>query len=177
MERRPVASRAAVGRATGLDWVSTYVLKAAGDAAMALWDRRLTLDQVEERLAAPTRLSRKQIEGALGPLVARGYLTADEAPGNPETVVQVLSKGLEEYCYRFVPGYARLSRDVLGLVCQDAGADVVGLAQRSGQAELLVEHVLVIAEGHGLLRLGGTGQYVVVQEVRPQLRRWISGAA
>lgn len=176
-EREPVASRAAVGRATGLDWVATYVLKAAGDAAMALWDRRLTLDQVEERLVAPTTISRRQIEGSLDRLVACGYLIADEAPGNPEIVVHVTRGGLEEYGYRFVPGYGRVSRDILSLVCQDAGADVVALAARSGHPELLVEHVLVIAEGHGLLRLGGTGQYVVVQEVRPQLRRWVSGAA
>jgi hypothetical protein len=130
-----------------------------------------------ERIVAPTKISRKQIEAALGPLCDRGYLIADEALGNPEIVIHLTRAGLEEYCYRFVQGYQRVSRDILTLVCQDAGADVVGLAYRSGHSELLVEHVLVIAEGHGLLRLGGTGQYIVVQEVRPQLRRWISGAA
>jgi hypothetical protein len=137
----------------------------------------LTLDQVEERLIARTKITREQIEESLGSLCDRGYLIADDAPGNPEIVVHLTRGGLEEYCHRFVHGYRRIGPDILKLVCQDVAIDVVGLTNRSGQPELLVEHVLEVAEGHGLLRLAGTGQYVVVQEVRPQLRRWISGAA
>jgi hypothetical protein len=166
-----------VGRATGLDWVETCVLRAAGDEALYLWDRRLSLGQVEARLARATQISRQKIEDALRALSDCGYLYADAAPGNPETLLQLMPKGLEEYCYRFVQAYGRISRDVLSLVCQDEGADVVELAHRSGQPELLVEHVLDVAEGRGLLRLDRIGHYVVVREVRPHLRRWVSGAA
>jgi hypothetical protein len=172
-----MTSRATIGRPPGLDWVQTCVLKAACDVAMSLWERRLTLGQVAVRLASATRISHKQVEASLGPLCDAGYLFADDDPHNPEIVLHVTRNGLEAYCYRLVPEYGRISRDILRLVCREPGADVVELAHRSGQPELLVEHVLEIAEGHGLLRLARNGQYVVVQDVRPQLRRWISGAA
>jgi hypothetical protein len=177
MERQPAASRAMIGRPPGLDWVQTCVLKATCDVAMELWERRLTLDQVVERLAIVTSISRAQIVASLGPLCERGYLIADDAPGNPEIVVHLTRQGLAEYCARFVTGYGQIEVDILKLVCRDSGADVVELAHRSRQAELLVEHVLETAEGHGLLRLTRTGQYVVVRDVMPQLRRWVSGAA
>jgi hypothetical protein len=166
-----------IGRATGLDWVQTCVLKAACDVARRLADRRLTLDQVQEHLAPATHISREQIEATLGPLCERGYLVADDDPHNPEIVIQVMRKGLEEYCYRFVRGYGRINLDVLRRACQDVGADVVELAHRSGEDELLVEHILDVAEGTGLLRLSRSGPYTVVTEIKPQLRRLISGAA
>ena len=80
-DRRPSTSRATLACATGLDWIQTYVLKAACDVAMGLWERRLTLDQVEGRLARATEISRRQIEASLDRLVACGYLVADEAVG------------------------------------------------------------------------------------------------
>ena len=176
-ERQPTPSRAGTGRVAGLDWTATYVLKAAGDVAMALWDRRLTLDQVEERLAAATRISRKKIEASLGPLADQGYLTADDAPGNPEIVLQLLPKGLDAYCCHLVPSFGRIQREILLQACQDVRIDVCEIARRMEQADLLVEHVLREAERHGDLRLGGTGHYIVVEEVSSQLRRWVSGAA
>jgi hypothetical protein len=41
----------------------------------------------------------------------------------------------------------------------------------------VVEQILDAAQRMALLRLSKRGQYIVVQEVRPQLRRLISGAA
>jgi hypothetical protein len=165
-----------IGRPPGLDWVQTCVLKAACDVAIELWERRLTLDQVAGRLSA-LGISRDAIIDALEPLARCGYVYADDAPGIAEIVLHVTTRGLEEHCSRFVRGYGRISVDTLKLVCQDADADVVGLAVRSGQPELLVEHVLEIAASKGLVRLARTGHYITVREVSPQLRRWISGAA
>jgi hypothetical protein len=176
-DRLPVVSRAMIGRATGLDWVQTCVLKAACDVARRICDRRLTLDQVQEHLALATQISRAQIEAALGPLCARGYLIADDDPHNPEIVVHVMRKALEEYCYRFVRGYGRINLDLLRLACQGVGVDAAELAHRSGHDELLVEHVLAVAAGNGLLRLVRSGPNAVVTEIKPQLRRLVSGAA
>jgi hypothetical protein len=170
-------SRAMIGRAAGLDWVQTFVLKAACDVAMVLWERRLTLDQVEERLGVTTRISRQQIVAALGPLCDRGYLIADDAPGNPEIVVHLTDRGLEEYCYRFVGTYGSIRQDVFTLVCQEAGVDVHEIARRTGQSALLVEHILDVAQRMALLRASKRGQYIVVTEIMPQLRRLISGVA
>ena len=175
--RRPKVSRAAIGCATGLDWVQTCVLKAAGDEAMYLWDRRLSLDQIEARLARATRISRKQIEASLQPLSAFGYLYADDAPGNPAIVLHLTEKGLDEYCYRFVGTLDRIRKDVFRLVCQDVGIDVHEIAGKTGQSSLLVEHILDVAQRMALLRLSKQGQYIVVTAVMPQLRRLISGAA
>lgn len=176
-ECQPIASRAGIGRVAGLDWISTYVLKAAGDAAMALWDRRLTLDQVDERLSAATRISRRKIEASLGPLCDHGYLSADDAPGNPQVVLHLTAKGLDAYCRQLVPGYGRIEHEILRQACQDVGVDVCEIARRTGRAELLVEYVLDMAAGKGLLRLARNGHYIVVKNVSPQLRRWVSGAA
>lgn len=168
---------ARVGQSPGLDWVQTCVLRAAGDEAMQLWDRRLSLDQVEARLARATRIARPQIEDALGPLSACGYLYADDAPGHAEIVLHLAEKGLDEYCYRFVGAIDRIRQEVFRLVCQDVGIDVHEIAERVGQSGLLVEHILDMAQRMALLRLSKRGRYIVVQEVRPQLRRLISGAA
>lgn len=176
-ERQPIASRVGIGRIAGLDWISIYALKAAGDVAMALWDRRLTLDQVDERLSAATRISRRKIEASLEPLCEQGYLRADDAPGNPQIVLHLTVKGLDAYCRQLVPSFGRIEREALRQACRDIGIDVCEISRRTGQAELLVEHVLCEAERHGDLRLGGTGHYIVVKEVSPQLRRWVSGAA
>jgi hypothetical protein len=176
MNRQPGASRAMLGRPAGLDWPQTFVLKAAGDLALELWERRLTLDQVEHRLAVSTRLSRSQIEASLDPLRERGYLYADDDPDNPEIVLALMPKGLEEYCQRFVQGYRGIGPAVLKILLQDPGLDVVGLAHRSGRPELLVEHVLDMAASQGLLRVKRTGDYaLVVTWISPQLRRWIAG--
>ena len=126
-------SRAMIGRPPGLDWPQTFVLKAAGDVAMERWERRLTLDQVAHRLAVTTRIARRQIEAALGPLGAGDYLYADDAPENPEIVLTLTSKGLEEYCYRFVQGYGRVSLEVLAFVCRDPAPDVAELARLAGR--------------------------------------------
>ena len=176
-ERQPTVSQAMIGRATGLDWVQTCVLKAACDVARRICDRRLTLDQVQEHLACATHISREQIEAALGPLCARGYLIADDDPHNPEIVIHVMRKGLEEYCYRFVRAYGRINRTILQLACQGVGVDTAELAHRSGHDELLVEHVLDVAAGNGLLRLVRSGPNAVVAEIKTQLRRLVSGAA
>jgi hypothetical protein len=170
-------SRAALGRLPGLTWPQTFVVKAACDLAMELWERRLTLDDVAERLASTTNISRQQIQQALEPLRDCGYLYADDAPGNSEVMLQLMPKGLDQYCDRLLPGYPRISREVLTIACQDVGVDVVELAHRVGQPELLVEHILEGAHDRGLLRLRKNGQYIVVEEVRPHLRRWLSGAA
>jgi hypothetical protein len=176
IHHQPDARRAARVRATGLDWVQTFVLKAVGDIAMEYWDRRLTVGHVAALLTA-LGIGRRQVESALDPLAALGYVFADDAPGNPEIVLLLTTKGLEEYCYRFVQRYGTIGPEILKLVCQDASRDVAELARLSGQPELLVEHVLDMAEGNGLLRLRKRGQYIVVEEVRPHLRRWLSGAA
>ena len=166
-----------IGRPPGLDWPQTFVLKAVGDLAMELWECRLTLADVAERLAVTIRMSRRQIEDALGPLSERGYLFADDAPGNPEIVLHLMLRGLNEYCYRFVRGYGSARLDVLRLICQDIGADVHELARRTGHPALLIEHILDGAQSEGLLRISKHGQYITVTEVRPQLRRTVSGAA
>jgi len=175
--RRPISSRAGIAWISGLDRISTFVLKATGDVAMALSDRRLTLDQVEALLTAATRISRRKIEASLGPLCDQGYLTADDAPGNPEIVLHLTEKGLVTYCRHLVLNFGRIEWEIFRQVCQDAGIDVCELARRTGQAELLVEHVLREAARHGHLRLDGMGQYIFVRDVSPQLRRWVSGAA
>ena len=169
--------RARVGRLPGLDWVQTCVFRAAGDAAMDHWDRRLALDQVEARLARATRITRRQIEDALGPLSACGYLYADDDPHNPEIVLHLTDKGLDEYCYRFVAAVDRVRQEIFRLACQDVGIDVHELAGRTGQSGLLVEHILDAAQQMALLRISKTGQYIVVREVSAQVRRLISGAA
>lgn len=176
-EHQPIASRAGIARVPGLDRIPTYVLKAVGDVVLMLGDRRLTLDQVEEWLAAATRISSRQVEASLGPLCDSGYLRADSAPGNPQTVLHLTPEGLDAYCRHLVPNYGRVERDVLQIACQEIGVDAYEISRRTGRAELLVEHVLSDAEGNGHLRLSRTGQYVVVKDVSPQLRRWISGAA
>lgn len=168
---------ARIGRSPGLDWVQTCVLKAAGDEAMYLWDRRLSLDQVAARLARATQISRRQIEAALQPLSACGYLYADDDPHNPEIVLHLTEKGLDEYCYRFVGAVDRIRQEIFRLVCQDVGIDVHEIAGRIGQPGLLVEHVLDVAQRMTLVRLSKQGQYIVVTAVMPQLRRLISGAA
>jgi hypothetical protein len=153
------------------------VLRAAGDEAMHLWDRRLSLDQVQARLARATHISREQIEESLRPLSASGYLYADDDPHNPEIVLHLTAKGLDEYCYRFVGAVDRIRQDIFRLVCRDVGIDVHEIAGRVGQSGLLVEHVLDVAQSMALLRVSKTGQYIVVTAVTPQLRRLISGAA
>jgi hypothetical protein len=153
------------------------VLKATGDVATALWDRHFTLDQVHGRLATTTRISREQIVQSLGALANAGYVYADDQPHLPEIRLHLMSRGLEAYCHAFVPEYQRVSRQVLALVCQDVGADVVAIAHRASLPELLVEHILDIAEGNALVRLTRTGHYIVVREVSSHLRRWIAGAA
>ena len=165
------------GRSPGLDWIQTCVLRAAGDEAMDSWERRLSLDQVEARLARATHISRRQIEDALGPLNACDYLYADDDPHNPEIVLLLTDKGLDEYCYRFVAAVDRIRQEIFRLVCQDVGVDVHEIAGRTGQSGLLVEHILDVAQRMALLRISKTGQYIVVREVSPQLRRLISGAA
>jgi hypothetical protein len=174
--RPPEAGRATVSRPAGLDWVQTFVLKAVGDLAMECWDRRLTVGHVAVRLA-DTGIERRQVEDALDPLGALGYMFADDAPGNPEILLLLTAKGLEAYCQTFVRDFRRVGPEILKLVCQDQRRDLMELARLSGQPELLVEHVLDDAEGNGLLRLRKQGQYVTVEEVRPHLRRWLSGAA
>jgi len=153
------------------------VLKAAGDEAMYLWDRRLTLDQVEARLARATHISRRQIEASLQPLSTCGYLYADDDPHNPEIVLQLTEKGLDEYCYRFVGAVDRIRQEIFRLVCQDVGIDVHEIARRTEQSGLLVEHILDVAQRMALLRVVKKGQYIVVTAVTPQLLRLISGAA
>jgi hypothetical protein len=175
--RQANVSRAAFGRPPGLSWSQTFVLKAVGDVALDLWERRLSLYDVIERLARTTNLSREQIDQALGPLQECGYLSADDAPGNAAVIVHLMPKGLEHYCTRLIPEYQRISREILAVACQDVGIDLVELAHRSGRPELLVEHVLDTAEHNGMVRLKRRGQYIVVEEVRPHLRRWLSGAA
>jgi hypothetical protein len=169
-------SRATIGRPAGLDWVQTCVFKAACDVAMDLWERRLTLDRVEARLAV-MGIRRAAIHEALEPLDRHGYVYADDAPGNPQIVLLVTDKAIEEYCYRFVATYGRARLDVLRLVCQDLGCDVHEMARRTGHAPLLIEHVLDVAQRESLLRVSKQGQYIVVTEVKPQLRRMVSGAA
>jgi hypothetical protein len=175
--RQPSTSRAPIGKLPGLDWQQTYVLKATGDLAMELWECRLTLSDVAERLALKTGISRRQIEQALGPLSERGYLHADDAPGHPEIMLQLMPNGLDEYCYRFVRGYGSARLDVLRMICKDVGYDVHELARRTGHPALLIEHILDGAQAEGLLRVMKHGQYVRVTEIRPQLRRIVSGAA
>ena len=177
MGQQPLASRAAIGKLPGLDWTQTYVLKAAGDLAMRDWELRLTLDDLAHHLAKMTHISRRQIEDALGPLSERGYLFADDAPDNPEIVLHLMLRGLNEYCYRFVRGYGSARMDVLRLICQDKGCDVHELPRRTGYPSLLIEHILDGAQSEGLLRVAKHGQYIVVTEIRPQLRRMVSGAA
>ena len=106
-----------------------------------------------------------------------GYLYADDAPGNAEVMLHLTEKGLDQYCYRFVEAVDRIRQDVFRLVCQDVGIDVHEIAERVGQSGLLIEHILDVAQRMALLRLSKQGQYIVVREVRPQLRRLISGAA
>jgi hypothetical protein len=166
-----------VGRSPGLDWVQTCVLRAAGDEAMYLWDHRLTLDGVAARLARATQISRAQAEDSLSALDAHGYLYADDDPHNPEIVLHLTDKGLDEYCYRFVGGIDRIRQEIFKLVCQDVGIDVHEIAGRTGQSGLLVEHILEVAQRMTLLRVSKRGQYIVVTAVMPQLRRLISGAA
>lgn len=172
----PPAGRAAVSRPVGLDWVQTFVLKAVGDLAMAYWDRRLTVGHVLVPLAG-MGIERRLVESALDPLSAHGYVFADDAPGNPEIVLLLTAKGLEAYCQTFVRDFRRVGPEILKLLCQDVRRDVVELAGLSGQPELLVEHVLDDAHARGLLRLKKRDHYIVVEEVRPHLRRWLSGAA
>jgi hypothetical protein len=166
-----------VGRSPGLDWVQTCVLRAAGDEAMYLWDRRLTLDGVAARLAQATSISRKQIEDSLVALDAHGYLYADDDPHNPEIVLHLTEKGLDEYCYRFVGGVDSIRQEIFKLVCQEVGIDVHEIASKTAQSGLLVEYILDVAQRMALLRVSKQGQYIVVTAVMPQLRRLISGAA
>ena len=166
-----------MGPAPGLNWLQTYAFKAVGDEAMYLWERRLTLTQVAERLALLTPISRQQIEAALGPIERAGYVYADDAPGNPDIVLTLSAKGLDEYCHRFITGYGNVRLAILKLVCQDPGADVHEIAQRTGHPGLLVEHTLDVAQSMRLLRVTKHGQYITVSEIAPQLRRMVSGAA
>jgi hypothetical protein len=175
--RRPIPSRAGIAWISGLDRISTFVLKATGDMAMALSNGRLTLDQVEELLATATRISRRKIEASLGPLCDQGYLTADDAPGNPEIVLHLTEKGMAAYCRQLVAGFGRIEKEILLAACTETGIDAYDISRRTGQAEMLVEYVLRDAQGNGHLRLEGSGHYLVVRDVSPQLRRWISGAA
>jgi hypothetical protein len=175
--RQPVVSRAMIGRVPGLSWIETYVLKAICDVAMGTWERRLTLDQVEAPLTCLTHISRDQVEQSLESLKRLKYVYADDAPSNPEIVLTLTPQGLEAYCRHLTREYDHVAVDILRLVCQDPGADVVELAHRTGQFELLIDHVLDVAHENGMLRVARNGQYIVVKEVRPQLRRWISGAA
>lgn len=176
MRPPPEGSRAALGRPPGLDWVQTFVLKAVGDVAMAYWDRRLTVGQVVVTLAG-TGIERGEVESALDPLGTHGYVFVDDAPGNPEVMLLLTTKGLEAYCQTFVRDFRRIGPEILKLICQDVRRDVLELARLSEQPELLVEHVLEDAHARGLLRLRKRGHSIVVEEVRPHLRRWLSGAA
>ena len=166
-----------IGKLPGLDWPQTFVLRAAGDLAMELWETRLTLFDVQERLSLKTAIARRQIEAALGPLSEHGYLHADSAPGNPETMLLLMPKGLDEYIYRFVRGYGNARLDVLRLVSKDIGCDVHELSRRTGHPSLLIEHILDGAERQSLLRLSKRGQYITVTQIMPQLRREVAGAA
>jgi hypothetical protein len=169
-------SRAELGLPPGLTRQQAFVLKAIGDVAMKLWDRRLPLYDVIERLAR-INIARQQVEKALGPLRDCGYVYADDAPGNSDVILHLMPEGLDQYCTRLVPDYRRISKEILTVACQDEGIDVVELAHRSGRDELLVEHVLEDARARGDLRLDRVGQYIVVKWISPQLRRWLSGAA
>lgn len=173
---RPAVDRATVSPPPGLTWPQTYVLKAVGDLAMAYWDRRLTVGHALVPLAG-LGIGRRQVERALDPLAAHGYVFADDAPGNPEIVLLLTAKGLEAYCQTFVREYRRIGPEILRLVCQDIQRDVLELARLSGQPDLLVEHVLDDAHSRGYLRLKKQGQYIVVTWISSHLRRWLSGAA
>jgi hypothetical protein len=170
-------SRATAGWVAGLDTVAIYVLKAAGDTATALGNSRLTLDQLEERLATATRISRRKIEASLGPLCDGGYLIADDAPGNSQIVLHLTARGVDIYCRQLLPGFGRIEQEILQCACADVGIDVYEISRRTCRAEFLIEHVLSNAEVNGQLRLGRKGQYIVVRYISPQLRRWVSGAA
>lgn len=171
-----VSGRGNIGKLPGLTWPQTCVLKAVCDGAMTLWDRRLTVSQIEEPLAL-LGISRDAILDTLDALVACGYLFADDAPGNVDVVLQLTSKALDEYVYRFVPGHTAIVHRIRTLVCRMPHANAVGIAEALGQPDLLVEHVLMRDEQAGLLRLSVNGYSVVVREVKPQLRRLVSGVA
>jgi hypothetical protein len=174
--RQNGAGRSALVKLPGLGWPHAHVLKAVGDLAMELWECRLTLADVVERLSLMTSYSHQQVDATLDALAERGYLYADAAPGNPETMLHLMPKGLDEYCYRYVPGYSSARLDVLGLISRDIGCDIHELARRTGHPALLIEHILDGAHAEGLLRVVKHGQFIRVTEVRPQLRRLVAGA-
>jgi hypothetical protein len=169
-------TRANIGKPPGLTWPQTCVLKAACGFAMTHWDRRLTVNQIEEPLAL-LGITRAAILDALDALTTCGYLFVDDAPENFDVVLQVTSRCLDEYVYRFVPGHSAIVHRIRDLVCRVPQSNVIGLAEALGQPELLVEHVLDRDERAGLLRLARHGYSIVVKEVRPQLRRLAAGVA
>ncbi len=176
MRRPPGADRATVIRLPGLTSQQTCVLKAIGSLAMEYRERRLTVGHVTVPLAG-MGIGRRQVEHALDPLAAHGYLYADDAPGNPEIMLLLTDKGLDAYCQAFVRDYRRIGPEILRLLCQDMQRDVMELARLSGHPELLVEHVLDDAQAQGLIRAKKQGHYIVVTWISPHLRRWLSGAA
>lgn len=174
--RDATVSRAAIGKLPDLTWPQTCVLKAACDFAMTHWDRRLTVNQIEEPLAS-IGIGRDTIVGALDDLVECGYLFVDDAPENFDVVLQITTHCLDEYVYRFVSGHSAIVHRIRDLVCRVPQSNVIGIAEALGQPELLVEHILEHDAQAGLLRITRNGYAIVVREVKPQLRRLVSGVA
>ena len=169
-------SRLRVGPIGALTWPQTYVLKAICDVALRVGDYRLTVGQVEDQLLM-LGISRAEILTALDPIIAAGYIALDDGPEICDAVIQVMRPGLEAYAYTFVRDYGVIRHKVWGLAAGNDGRDAYELASLAGQPELLVEHILDIAQDAGLLRLARRGYHTVVAEVRPQLRRLVAGIA
>src|SRR4029079_2378966 len=112
--------RASVGKVRGLDWPATYVLKAICDLALELGVRRLTTGDVEHRLPASESL-RRSLMPTLDVLTTLGYVSVDDAPHNCYALVYLLSRGLEEYAQKFVPGYEAKRLDLGTLVAREIG--------------------------------------------------------
>ena len=174
--REPSSSRLRIGRIGSLTWTETCVLKAACDVALRIGEWRLSVDQIEDQLTM-LGITRDRIEAALDPIFSAGYISLDDAPENSDVVVHILKAGFEAYAYTFLRDYGVIQHKVWSLVARGAGSDAYELASLADQPELLVDHILDRAQDAGLLRLSRRGYYTVVTEVRPQLRRLVSGIA
>lgn len=168
-------SRQLVNNPPGLNGMQTRVLQAACNEAIRLGTHRLTVREIVASLSWMPEAA-QAVDGALDHLVTPGYLIVDDQPELAETVIHVTLAGFEAYATRFVDRYAELSSRVLGwLAANGANYNALDVAHACGISEVLATHILEMAEQSALIRLSRYPNYLVVSEVRPQLRWQMSG--
>lgn len=158
----------------GLSRIDTIVLKAVCEISLESGSELVDAGAIESQLTA-LEVDRPTMLESLEVLSERGQLELGKVLGPPSiSHVRTTRSGFEAFARAFIPEYSRVFDEVTVALIEARVADNAGLASTLQQPRRLIDHVLDVLVGRGLIKFGesfGGYKHRQVFYVSPQLKR------